>query len=308
MFVRTQGKYKPGQEFVVLIHGTSASHNYWRSSAEEISDKRFVVMVDLRGHGQSIKTPAFSPSNSSNTFRYTYELFALDTLATLTAMGLTENFYCGGISIGSSICMDLENRVPSRFLGKILVSGAPLFRCADLTIDGTVSGCAPDQPGDIAPWLTNIPTNVTTLLPEDVLSAYPSTCDVTAARDKIAQNRAVSMAAVASLVRYAQTTDQTSILPNLKSPTLLVHGLSDITNGIEAVNFLHAHLANSVILEYEGRGHLMPITDGYRLGQQILSFILGEDEGVRATRARVFDKGCQVSPLVAPEDSFEVCA
>jgi len=306
-FVRTQGKYNPNKPFVLLFHGTSASHNYWRSSAEVLANDLFVVMMDIRGHGQSVKTPAFSPSNSTNQFRYTYELFALDAMAVLDEMGLSDSqFACGGISIGSSICLELSTRYPELVTHNILVNGAPLFRCADLSIDGSVSGCAPDQPGDIAPWLTGIPTNITTLLPEDVYGAYPDTCNLTDARAKINQNRAVSTVAVQSLIRYAQTVDQTPILDDVKCPTLVVVGLADITNGIEAAEALHAGISNSVVLQYPGRGHLMPMTQGPDLGKQMVSFILGKD--VWSETKRALDSGCQMSSLIAPETDFTDCA
>jgi pimeloyl-ACP methyl ester carboxylesterase len=309
MFVRTMGKYRPGKPILVLEHGTSASENYWRPAAEYLADRIYVVMGDLRGHGRSVKTPAFSPSNATNTFRYTYELFALDQIAVLAAMGLGDaKIFCGGISIGSSICIELARRYPGRVEGIVLVNGAPLFRCADLTTDGSVSGCAPDQPGDIADWLTGIPTNITTMLPEDTMSAYPSTCDVTAARAKINQNRAVSTAAVQSLVRYAQTTDQTSVLSEVKCPTLIMAGLADITNGIGAANLMHEKIPNSVILEYPGRGHLMPITQGRDIAEEMIKFIFGEYDGVRPERARALDKGCQMTDLVAVESDFTTCA
>lgn len=300
LFVRTQGKFVASEPAWVLIHGTSASENYWRGVANVLARSYHVVSITLRGHYLSQITPATSPSSAAEPFRYTYEVFADDVKAVIDSLGITHPIYYGGLSIGSSIGIQLANKYPGLIERLVLVSGAPLFRCDDLGTNGTSGTCVTSSPGVMYPWLTGVATTGITMYPEDVLSG----CNVTAARAKVDQNRAYSGVAVASLVRYAQTTDQTALLPTVKCPTLIAPGLGDITNGVQAADVLHEGIVNSVRADFVNRGHLFPVTAYEDLSEQMLNFVATNQ---LAEYTRVLDTGCQIATAVAPEVGLDPC-
>jgi pimeloyl-ACP methyl ester carboxylesterase len=281
-FVRVLGK--PVNPPVVLIHGTSASHNYWIGVAEILSSKYFVILPDLRGHGQSQSTP------TNTGFRYTLEVFAKDIAAVLDGIGEHRPVVYGGISIGAGIGITFAANFPGRTARLVSVSGAAQFRCAD----NTLPNCPP-------PGFTGVATTPITLLPEDVASG----CNVNAARDKIQQNRAVSGVAVGSLVAHAQTVNQTALLATIRAPTLIVHGLADPTLSAAAAEALHAGIVNSVRADFVNRGHLLPITAKDDMAKLIGDFAQGT---VFPQFTRVLDDGCQIAERVAPEASFGQCA
>lgn len=281
-FVRVLGK--PSNRPVVLIHGTSASHNYWIGVAEILSSKYFVIMPDLRGHGQSQSTP------TATGFRYTLEVFSKDILAVLDGIGEQRPVVFGGISIGAGIGITFAANFPERTSRLVSVSGAAHFRCADNA-----------QPNCPPPGFTGIGTTPITLLPEDVASG----CDVTNARAKIAQNRNVSGVAVGSLVAHAQTVNQTALLSAIRAPTLIIHGLADPTLSAAAAQVLRAGISNSVRADFVNRGHLLPITAKDDVAKLMIDFAQGT---IFPDATRVLDDDCQIAERVAPEASFQQCS
>jgi 3-oxoadipate enol-lactonase len=288
LFVRTEGLYVAGQPVFVLIHGTSANNDYWRCVQHLLSRRYFVVAIDLRGHGQSQVTPASVPSNGG--FMYTYEAFANDIVAVLSHLGVTSNVYYAGISIGSSIGIQLAANYPNLISRLILVSGSPQFRCSD----------APNT--NCSDYVQKGGSTPLTLLPEDVLSG----CDVSAARNKIAQNRAVSGVAVTSLLEYSQKTNQTNQLSQIKAATLVVCGTGDILlPNCVASGFLHDSILNSVYSKFVNRGHLLSITSYVDLSNLFLQFVRSD---LLADVSKNLDTGCwEICPDVTVESPFTPC-
>lgn len=288
LFVRTHGVRKAGQPVFVLIHGTSASHNYWRCVMDLLSRLYYVVAIDLRGHGQSQKTPATMPAG--NGFKYTYEAFADDVYAILKSMNITENVAYGGISIGANIGIQLATKYPSLVSHLVLVNNSPVFRCQDGSICSNI--------------VSQIASTPFTMFPEDVAAG----CNVDTLRAKLNQNRLTPGVAdtVASLSEYSQKTNMTLLLSSLKAPTMIVSGTADGTlpNGT-AARFLKDNISNSVLVNFVNRGHLLPTTSYVDLSNYMLRFVQSNSF---PEVSRVFDRGCsQLCPLVAPETDFAVC-
>lgn len=288
-FVRTQGQRNPGKSVFVLIHGTSASHNYLRGVQNLLSRRYYTVAIDLRGHGQSQTTPATVPYAGG--FRYTTEAFADDIYNILQKLNITERINYVGISIGASIGLVFSAKYPSRVDRLISISGATQFRCIDFPNLNCQS------------WLVGtVPTTPITLLPEDVLSG----CNVTNARAKIDQNRQANTSGVAvtSLLEYTQKQDLSTYLSQVKAPTLIIHGLGDGTLGNSSAAFLHANIKNSVRADFVNRGHLLPITSFVDVSNLVLRFV---NSNSFADYTRVLDSGCQITPEVRPEYPFDKC-
>lgn len=286
-FVRTAGDYRSKDPVYVLIHGTSASHNYWLRSGLLLSRTGFVVMIDLRGHGQTQVTPT-----NGTGFRYTYEVFADDVEAILKQLiGAEKRVVFAGISIGGSIGIRLATRYPARVEKLVTVSAAPQFRCADFPN----LACKP--------YLTGIATDRDTLLPEDGLSG----CNVSLARAKIDQNRQANTSgvAVSSLIANSQTVDLTPILSQVRCPTLVMHGLGDRTLGVGAADAIATGVLQASRVDFVNRGHLLPITSPTDVANMIMRFA----QSASFPRQQiVFDIGrCDVAPEVAPEASFAKC-
>lgn len=284
IFVRTYGTYRRGQTVFVFLHGTSASSNYVRCVQEDLSSDYYSIAIDLRGHGQSTKTPATVPSTG---FKYTYNLFSDDVYSVLQRMDIQSNVVVVGISIGASIAVQLSLDHPEVVDRIVLISYTPQFRCSDGSICNNI--------------VSQIGSTPFTMFPEDTLSG----CNVTNARAKLQQNRGVSTVAVTSLLEYSQKVNQTSLLPLVKVPTLLIHGTGDATlpGGVGAL--LAKDLIQNSILSYVvNRGHLSPVTAYKDIAILLTKFV---EHRVFPDVSRVLDTGCQICRHTIPEDNFVSC-
>lgn len=295
LFVRTEGKFAKSQAssndpVIVFIHGTSASHNYWRGVQRLMSRRYATVAIDLRGHGQSEVTPAVVPA-PAGTFKYTYKAFSDDIAAVLQEMGLSDRrVVIAGISIGASIAVQFAVDYPSMVDRLVLVSGSPLFRCpvnGDFTCE---------------PYIATTGFTPINMLPEDVLSG----CNVSTVRDKIAQNRAVSSVAVTSLLEYAQKDNQTALLAHVRHPSLVISGSADasLTRDI-AARALVEGLNNAALVRFINRGHLLITTSYVDVANQMTKFLHSNS---LPSETVVFDNlTCQIPDEIAPEANFIPC-
>lgn len=96
-----------GQPFIVL-HGLFGYSDNWQSHAKKIAEYYRVILVDLRNHGHSPWSDAFS-----------YELMVEDVIALLDELKISE-FTLMGHSMGGKTAMLLAQTYPDR-LKKLIV-------------------------------------------------------------------------------------------------------------------------------------------------------------------------------------------
>ncbi|MBC7547368.1 MAG: alpha/beta hydrolase [Polaromonas sp.] len=107
-FSRTQ----PGEAkrpALLLLHGFPQSHVMWHRVAQQLQTHYFLVMPDLRGYGDSSKTPGL-PDHSN----YSKRNMAHDMVAVMDALGVGEFFLCGhdrGGRVAHRLALDHAARV-----------------------------------------------------------------------------------------------------------------------------------------------------------------------------------------------------
>ncbi len=99
-----------GEVAVVLIHGWSCDHSYWREQIEPLMATYKVVSLDLAGHGTSgIERDA-----------WTLPAFGADVRAVVEALGL-ERVILVGHSMGAPVALEAAPLLPGRVLGVVAV-------------------------------------------------------------------------------------------------------------------------------------------------------------------------------------------
>lgn len=94
---------------LLLIHGFPQSHVMWHRVAERLAQHYFLVMPDLRGYGDSSKTPGL-PDHSN----YSKRNMAHDMVAVMSALGVDRFFLCGhdrGARVSHRLALDHAARV-----------------------------------------------------------------------------------------------------------------------------------------------------------------------------------------------------
>ena len=102
----------PGEQqrpALLLLHGFPQSHVMWHRVAQRLSQHFFLVMPDLRGYGDSSKTPGL-PDHSN----YSKRNMAKDMVAVMDALGVGQFYLCGhdrGGRVAHRLALDHATRV-----------------------------------------------------------------------------------------------------------------------------------------------------------------------------------------------------
>ena len=94
---------------LLLLHGFPQSHVMWHRVAKLLAKDYFLVMPDLRGYGDSSKTPGL-PDHSN----YSKRNMAHDMVAVLDVLGVDQFFVCGhdrGGRVAHRLALDYASRV-----------------------------------------------------------------------------------------------------------------------------------------------------------------------------------------------------
>ncbi|GKV69418.1 putative 2-succinyl-6-hydroxy-2,4-cyclohexadiene-1-carboxylate synthase [Sporosarcina sp. NCCP-2716] len=104
---------------IVMLHGFTGSTATWRTLAEELQDRYYVVLFDLWGHGRSSVPPDLAA--------YAMEQQTADLEQAVTALGL-ERFLLIGYSMGGRVAIGFSAAYPERISGLLLESASPGLR------------------------------------------------------------------------------------------------------------------------------------------------------------------------------------
>ena len=99
----------PAKPALLLLHGFPQSHVMWHRVARRLSESYFLVMPDLRGYGDSSKTPGL-PDHSN----YSKRNMAHDMVAVMDALGVDRFYLCGhdrGGRVAHRLALDHAGRV-----------------------------------------------------------------------------------------------------------------------------------------------------------------------------------------------------
>ena len=99
----------PQRPALLLLHGFPQSHVMWHRVARHLQQHYFLVMPDLRGYGDSSKTPGL-PDHSN----YSKRNMAHDMVAVMEALGQSRFFLCGhdrGGRVAHRLALDHAPRV-----------------------------------------------------------------------------------------------------------------------------------------------------------------------------------------------------
>lgn len=106
----TSGQGQP----LLFIHGLGSSTRDWEYQVSSFAHDFQVVTFDLRGHGQSTKSPG----------PYTIPLFAADTAAFIRALNLGPT-HVVGLSLGGVIAFQLALDAPELVKSMVIVNSGP---------------------------------------------------------------------------------------------------------------------------------------------------------------------------------------
>ncbi|WP_418262324.1 alpha/beta fold hydrolase [Flavobacterium faecale] len=99
-------------QWVTFVHGAGGSSSIWFKQIRDFRKEFNVLLVDLRGHGNSKET-------SGNSKRYTFSALADDILEVLDFLKITKSHFVG-ISLGTILIRQLAEAHPHRVQSMVM--------------------------------------------------------------------------------------------------------------------------------------------------------------------------------------------
>lgn len=106
------------QEWVTFVHGAGGSSSIWFKQIREFKQHFNVLLLDLRGHGNSKK-------GLNILKRYTFEHITKDVIQVLDHLKLKQSHFVG-ISLGTIVIRELAELAPDRI--KTMVMGGAIMK------------------------------------------------------------------------------------------------------------------------------------------------------------------------------------
>lgn len=221
---------------VVLIHGWGMHGGVWSDVRDALAARYRVHVVDLPGMGWS---KACSP-------------YDLQHLADVIAMELPERVAVFGWSLGGQVAMRLALDYPQRVEKLVLIGATPRF----------VNG--PD-------WQSGVSSEVFNLFASQAAADYHDTMTrflglqafggessrvlMRELRERFFARPVPHSAVLQGALRILLESDLRSELPDLRQPTLLIHGNRDTLAPVDASRWMAAHLPHARLRVIEGASH-----------------------------------------------------
>ncbi|MFF2231258.1 alpha/beta fold hydrolase [Streptomyces anulatus] len=200
--VRGEGAAAP----LLLLAGQSNNHHWWDSVRGDFHGDRSTMTFDYRGTGASDKPD----------LPYSTELFALDAIAVLDALGV-ERADVYGTSMGGRVAQQLAARHPDRVRALVLGCTSPGGPHAVERTDDVRRSLAQTRPGAARQALLEL------MYTPAWLAANPGPYRTLGDPGMPAHARRRHLVA-------SNEHDAWQLLPDIVAPTLVVHGTDDLLN------------------------------------------------------------------------------
>lgn len=269
---------EPGDPAILLLAGSGSSMDWWdeRFCAELAAGRRLVIRYDLRDTGRSVTDPVGAPS-------YSLDDLAADAGGLIRAFGLPAA-HLVGISMGGMIAQRLALAEPDLVASLTLIATSPAAAGADglPPIADRLQAFIAEQDG-VPDWDQRGPA-IELLARALRVLAGPDCFDEDWARRIAGQSfdRTRSMAASQTnhlLILGHPVRDR---LPELATPTLVLHGTEDPMFGIEHGQALAREIPGAQLLPLPGVGHQPPPPPTWQL---VIPAILRHTAGDRNRQA-----------------------
>ena len=244
LFYETLGTGEP----LLLVMGQGSDHHGWDRVREDFAARYQVIVYDHRGTGQSDK-----PQTA-----YSTRLFASDAIAILDHLNITQA-HVYGISMGGRICQWLAIDYPERVITAVLGCTTP----------GNKFGVK--RPFAVDQLMMSQDSNA--IEAEFVSAEWMATQpDYIRWREKAAQNPIPDFA---RLLHYqaSENHDSWADLPNITTPTLIIHGDNDRINMTANAYLLADRIPNAELHIIKGGRHLYYEEFRQESSQIVLDFL-----------------------------------
>lgn len=242
-----------GPRALVCIHGVGSSLEAWAGVVEHLQDQFTVLTFDLRGHGQSSRTPG----------RYEIDHLVGEALALADHIGF-ERFDLAGFSLGGLIAQRLALSHPARVRRLVLLSTVAGRNAEERErVQARLAALQNGEPvahyeASLSRWLT-----------EDFQARHPDA--VARLRRQNADNDPGCYAAAYRVLAESDFGEQ---LQQIGCPTLIATGAEDSGSNPRMAAFMHERIAASQLKILPGLRHCILIEAPEQVASIMREFLL----------------------------------
>jgi len=230
---------------LVLIHGFGLNRRFWYEMISSKLDKSHVVLVDVRGHGESD-----APKGS-----YSMSLLAEDVLALLDYLGIKKAIICGH-SMGGYISLAFAAAFPERLAGLGLITSRARAD-SEIQRQNRYALIEKIQRESVAALAASLAPRLT-----------KNAALVEQAYKIIIETPAQGI--IGAAYGMAERPDRMDLLCEIKVPSLVVAGEEDQIVSIAEAKHLAEQLPQGIFLPIAAVGHLPMLEQPGTLGDGLL--------------------------------------
>ena len=240
---------------LLFIHGFPLNRQMWRPQIAALSASAHVLAPDLRGHGETMPTPA----------PYSMDMLADDCAAFLEATGVSQPVVVCGMSMGGYITLAFYRRHRERVAGLILAA----TRASADTPEGKAN--RDKSVGQVREL--GIRPVVDSMLPKMMApTTYAAHPDLVSHVKEIMEATSPEVM-VGALLGLKERPDSTAMLAQIDVPILILHGLDDQLIPFKEAEVMHAGIRNSQLHLLQDAGHLLNLEQPALFNQVLSDFL-----------------------------------
>jgi sigma-B regulation protein RsbQ len=233
--------YGDGSHTMMLVHGYGCDQTMWRFLYPSFAERYQVILLDLVGGGGSDRS-AYDRDKYGSLHGYADDMLEIiDEFATGPVIFV-------GHSVSAMIGMLATIKAPDRFLAQVMVGPSPSF----INDDDYVGGYNPE---DIAGLLKMMDDNYlewTKVMAPTIMGAPAQPA---LAKELLVRFQANDREIARHFARVTFTADHRADVEKSTVPALILQCSDDLIAPREVGEYLHKHLANSVLKVITNVGH-----------------------------------------------------
>jgi 3-oxoadipate enol-lactonase len=239
---------------VVLLHGYPFNRSLWNEQVAALSNSYRVIAPDLRGFGET--DASAGPATMNRMAQDVAEL--LDHLEIPRAA-------VGGLSMGGYVALAFYKLFPSRVRAVVLADTR-----AQADSEEAKQTRAQQAEKALSEGMAGIAdAMLPKLLTPETVSKHPEI--VKRVRDMMLRTK--PQGAAAGLMGMAEREDQTELLPQISSPTLILVGAEDAITPVVDSEKMHRAIAGSRLVVLENAGHVSNLERTDMFNAALLNFL-----------------------------------
>ena len=241
---------------LIFLHAFPLNRTMWRPQEEALSRRYRVVVVDLRGHGES----------DAPLWRFTLEQYADDVVGLMDHLSIPRAMLVG-LSMGGYVGFAFYRKYAERVRGLVLAdtraqADTDEARTGRFNLAQTAFRQGPEAVADIM---------IPKLLGATSLKTKPDLVDHV--RRMITGNEVSGM--IVDLIAMADRPDSLSLLPQITCPTVVIVGEEDHTTPAADARLIAQGIAGAKLAVIPGAGHISNLEQPEQFNKVIDEFAAG---------------------------------